>query len=71
MWGAQNYKERELSKLEMLIEEMKLNNNLLLRDVLEMDDVRALDCVLEREGEHWIVYWSERVSIGLCIGARG
>jgi hypothetical protein len=60
--GYREYKERELSKLEMLIEEMKLNSNLLLRDFLEMDDVRALDCALEQEGEHWIVYWSKRCS---------
>ena len=33
----------------MLIEEMKLNGNLLLGDFLEMGDVRALDRVLEKE----------------------
>jgi hypothetical protein len=33
----------------MLIEDMKLNCNLLLRDFLEMGDGRALDGVLEQE----------------------
>ena len=32
----------------MLIEGVKLNGNLLLRDFLEMDDVWTLDCVLEQ-----------------------
>ena len=41
--------ESELNKLEMLIEEVKLNGNLLLRDFLVMDDVRAQDLILEKE----------------------
>ena len=41
--------ESELSELEMLREEVKLNSNLLLGDFLGTDDVRALDGVLEQE----------------------
>jgi hypothetical protein len=49
-WDIENIEsESELSKLEMLVEEMKLNGNLLLRDFLVMDDVRALDRVLEQQ----------------------
>jgi hypothetical protein len=49
-WDIENMKsESELSKLEMLIEEMKLDGNLLLCDVLEVDDVQALDSVLGQD----------------------
>jgi hypothetical protein len=51
-WDIENVKsESELSKLEMLIEEVKLNGDWLLRDFLKMDDVRTLD-----------LYWSKRCS---------
>ena len=49
-WDIANVQsESELSRLEILIEEVKLNGNCLLRDFLEMDDVRALDSLLEQE----------------------
>ena len=48
-WDIENIKsESELSELKMLIEKVKLNGNLLLRDLLGVDDVRALDRVLEQ-----------------------
>jgi ribulose-5-phosphate 4-epimerase/fuculose-1-phosphate aldolase len=52
-WDMENIKSNsELSKLEMLIEGMKLNGNLLLHNFFW----KWIMC------EHWIVYWGKRCS---------
>jgi hypothetical protein len=51
-WDIESVKgENELSKLELLFEGMKLDGNLLLCNFLEVDDVRAFDSVLGKDGQ--------------------